>query len=71
MAKFSNYWKDNQKDQFATDYPFFKKQQEAHKKEIEDLRNYYREEIQARDDLIVKLHRRVTELTEELEKCQK
>lgn len=67
MTRFSNYWKDNQSDQFATDYPFFKKLQQQHQQELLDMKNYYQQEIENREKIIEKLNRRVSELTSELE----
>lgn len=68
MEKFSDYWKDNQKESFASDYPMWKRLQKAHQEELKTWKDYYNEEIQKRDVLIAKLNERVSELTEELER---
>ena len=68
MEKFSDYWKDNQNDKFASDYPMWKRLQKAHQEELKNWKDYYNEEINKRDVLIAKLNERVSELTQELER---
>ena len=65
----SNYWKDNQKQQYASDYPLWKKQEEEHKKELENWKEYYRYVIKERDERIKQLEdkaRRLEELSADL-----
>lgn len=63
----SNYWKDNQKESFASDYPFMKKMQLEHQEEIKKWKEYYKEIIKEKDDILRRQSARIEELTAQLE----
>ena len=64
--KFSNYWKDNQKEQFASDYPIIKKIEQDHLKEVQELKEYYKKTISDQDAMIYKLNKEMEKITDEL-----
>ena len=63
----SDYWKDNEKQSFASDYPFMKKIQQAHQEELKYWKEYYKEEIKQKDDILRRQSTRIEELTAQIE----
>ena len=63
----SDYWKDNQKDGYASDYPLFKKMQLEHQEEIKEWKDFYKDIIKVKDDVIRRQSARIEELTAQLE----
>lgn len=63
----SNYWKDNQKQSYASEYPFIKKMQLEHQEEVKKWKDYYKEIIKEKDDILRRQSARIEELTAQLE----
>lgn len=64
----SNYWKDNVKEKYASDYIDIKRIHEAHKKELAEWKKYYSDLLNEKQDTIDRLNKLVNELTMELER---
>ena len=60
----SNYWKDNQKQQYASDYPYWKKQEEAYKKELQEWKDFYIDMVNKKEEEIKQLKDKCTRLEE-------
>ena len=63
----SNYWKDNQKERYASDYPIIKKMQQAHQDELKYWKEYYTDIIKEKDDILRRQSARIEELTAQIE----